>query len=135
MNYKSGFPTSPGTEMKVTPESAVPIIPKATKYHFEFLLALKNASLLLSFLLITLEIKINTPKYRMIIVKIAVDDINEFFVCAKIQKIICQLDNLSIGQLGNVSIRQLSEKDKLTTSLTNCHIDTLPHQHIDQLPH
>lgn len=47
-------------------------------------------------------------------VKIAVDDINEFFVCAKIQKIICQLDNLSI--------RQLSEKDKLTTSLTNCHI-------------
>jgi hypothetical protein len=46
-----GEPTSPGTEMKVTPESAVPIIPKATKYHFEFLLAVKNTSLPLSFLL------------------------------------------------------------------------------------
>ena len=51
LNCISGLPTCPGTEIKVTPESAVPIIPKATKYHFEFLLALKKASFPLSFLL------------------------------------------------------------------------------------
>jgi hypothetical protein len=34
-------PHSPGTEIKV--ESAVPIIPKATKYHLEFLFALKKS--------------------------------------------------------------------------------------------
>jgi hypothetical protein len=39
--------------MKVTPESAVPIIPKATKYHLEFLLAVKKTSFPLSFLLTT----------------------------------------------------------------------------------
>ena len=44
-----GSPTKPGTDIKVTPDNAVPIIPKATKYHFEFLLALKNASLPESF--------------------------------------------------------------------------------------
>ena len=62
LNCKSGFPTSPGTEIKVTPDKAVPIIPKATKYHFEFLLALKNVSLSELFLLTKLEIKINIPK-------------------------------------------------------------------------
>jgi hypothetical protein len=60
-----GAPTSPGTEIKVTPESAVPIIPKATKYHFEFLLALKKASFPLSFLLVKWEIVNNIPKYTM----------------------------------------------------------------------
>jgi apolipoprotein N-acyltransferase len=50
-----GDPTSPGTEIKVTPESAVPIIPKATKYHLEFLLAVKKTSLPLSFLLTLYE--------------------------------------------------------------------------------
>ena len=37
----------PGTEIKVTPESAVPIIPNATKYQGDFLFALKKVSLLL----------------------------------------------------------------------------------------
>jgi hypothetical protein len=40
---------------------AVPIIPKATKYHFEFLLALKKVSLSELFLLTIFEIKINNP--------------------------------------------------------------------------
>ena len=62
LNCKSGLPTSPGTEIKVTPDRAVPIIPKATKYHFEFLLALKKVSLSELFLLTKLEIKINNPK-------------------------------------------------------------------------
>ncbi|MDB5133598.1 MAG: hypothetical protein JWP37_201, partial [Mucilaginibacter sp.] len=38
-------PTFPGTEMNVTPLKAVPIIPKATKYHLEFRLATKKVSL------------------------------------------------------------------------------------------
>ena len=45
-----GEPTSPGTEIKVTPESAVPIIPKATKYNLEFLLALKKAAQAFAFI-------------------------------------------------------------------------------------
>ena len=62
LNCKSGIPTSPGTDIKVTPDSAVPIIPKATRYHFEFLLALKNVSLSELFLLTIFEIKISKPK-------------------------------------------------------------------------
>ena len=39
------FPTAPGTLTKVTPLNEVPIIPKATKYHLEFLLATKKVLL------------------------------------------------------------------------------------------
>lgn len=39
----------PGTEIKVTPESEAPIIPKATRYHGDELLALKKVSLVASF--------------------------------------------------------------------------------------
>jgi hypothetical protein len=35
-------PTNPGTDINVTPESEVPIIPKATTYHGDFLLAMKK---------------------------------------------------------------------------------------------
>ena len=37
--------TIPGTETKVTPEMEVPIIPKATIYHGDFLLPVKKAAL------------------------------------------------------------------------------------------
>jgi hypothetical protein len=37
--------TVPGTETKVTPESEVPIIPKATSTHEALLFALKNDAL------------------------------------------------------------------------------------------
>ena len=36
------MPTQPGTEIKVTPDNEVPIIPKATKYRGEFLFPTKN---------------------------------------------------------------------------------------------
>ncbi len=55
-------PTSPGTEIKVTPDKAVPIIPKATKYHLAFLLALKKASFPLLFLLVKCAIANRIPK-------------------------------------------------------------------------
>jgi hypothetical protein len=83
LNCKSGFPTSPGTEINVIPEIAVPIIPKATKYHFEFLLALKKVSLSELFLLTILEMKINNPKYIMIKDKMAIGDIIGFLVVLK----------------------------------------------------
>jgi hypothetical protein len=44
------------------PEMAVPIIPKATKYHLEFLFALKKVSLSELLVLTILDIKINKPK-------------------------------------------------------------------------
>lgn len=62
LNCKSGFPTSPGTEIKVIPEIAVPIIPKATKYHLEFLFALKKVSLSELFLLTIFDIIISILK-------------------------------------------------------------------------
>ena len=37
--------TMPGTDTKVTPEIEAPIMPKATIYHGDFLLALKKALL------------------------------------------------------------------------------------------
>jgi len=44
-SYTSGkAPTAPGIDMKVTPDKLAPIIPNATKYHLEFLLAVKNES-------------------------------------------------------------------------------------------
>jgi hypothetical protein len=44
-SFPAGLPTSPGTEIKVTPDNAVPIIPKATRYHLEFLFAVKKVEL------------------------------------------------------------------------------------------
>ena len=37
-------PTQPGTDIKVTPESDVPTMPKATQYHLLRRLALKKVS-------------------------------------------------------------------------------------------
>ena len=37
--------TIPGTETKVIPDKEAPIIPKATRYHGEFLSPLKKVSL------------------------------------------------------------------------------------------
>lgn len=53
--------THPGTEIKVTPESEAPIIPKATKYQGEELLALKNVLLSAAFPVMK-EIQSNTAK-------------------------------------------------------------------------
>ena len=53
------FPTVPGTETKVTPESEVPIIPKATNIQFEFLLPIKKDSLVAF-----LAVYIDTPNKR-----------------------------------------------------------------------
>jgi hypothetical protein len=53
----AGLPTSPGTDIKVTPDNAVPIIPKATRYHLEFLFAVKKVELSEDFL----EVKYDTP--------------------------------------------------------------------------
>jgi hypothetical protein len=50
-------PTNPGTEINVTPEMDVPIIPKATIYHFDFLFPKKNAALLSVFLPVKYEIR------------------------------------------------------------------------------
>jgi hypothetical protein len=55
-------PTFPGTEIKVTPESEVPIIPKATKYHLEFRLARKKVLLSDEFLDVKYETAIKTRK-------------------------------------------------------------------------
>ena len=57
--------TQPGTEIKVTPESDAPIIPKATKYHGDELLALKKVELFADFP-VKKEIPISTPKYPSI---------------------------------------------------------------------
>ena len=56
-------PTIPGTETKVTPEIDAPSIPMATIYHGDFLFPLKNASLLLLFLLTKAEIVSSSIKY------------------------------------------------------------------------
>ena len=57
--------TQPGTEIKVTPDREAPIIPKATKYQGDELLALKNV-LLFAFLPVINEINSNTLKYPVI---------------------------------------------------------------------
>jgi hypothetical protein len=80
LNCVSGFPTSPGTEIKVTPESAVPIMPKATKYHLEFLFALKKASFPVLFLLTKWEIRNKIPKYTVIRSTIAIGVISNIFI-------------------------------------------------------
>ena len=56
------LPTSPGTDIKVTPDKEVPIIPKATKYHGEDLFALKK-SVNLDFLVVRFDINNSTKKY------------------------------------------------------------------------
>src|SRR3954471_539149 len=58
-----GAPTLPGTDIKVTPLSAVPIIPKATRYHFELRLATKKVSLSADFRDVNHDISSNTKKY------------------------------------------------------------------------
>ena len=55
------LPTSPGTEIKVTPDKEVPIIPNATRYHGEDLFALKKSSKL-DFFVVILEINSRTRK-------------------------------------------------------------------------
>jgi hypothetical protein len=39
------LPTSPGTDIKVTPEMVAPIIPKATRYQGDFRFPVKKVSL------------------------------------------------------------------------------------------
>ena len=56
------LPTSPGTDIKVTPESAAPTIPNATKYHGDFRFAVKNACVSAP-RDVNHEIPINTRKY------------------------------------------------------------------------
>ena len=53
--------TIPGTETKVTPDMAEPIMAKATRYHGCFLLPLKNAALS-DFLPASQEMRITTAK-------------------------------------------------------------------------
>ena len=55
----------PGTEIKVTPESDAPIIPKATIYQGDCLFALKKASLL-SFFPVKNEMIMSMLKYPTI---------------------------------------------------------------------
>lgn len=55
-------PTAPGTEINVTPDRAVPIIPNATTYHLEFLFAMKKAELSDFFLEVKCAIPIKTVK-------------------------------------------------------------------------
>ena len=59
----------------------------------------------------------------MIIVKIAVDDINEFFVCAKIQKLMAQFEAIrkteQVGEYfveGVVNLKKLYSIDDLVTA-------------------
>ena len=57
-----GAPTFPGTDINVTPLKAVPIIPKATRYHFELRLATKKVSLSADFRDVSQDMTINTKK-------------------------------------------------------------------------
>lgn len=53
--------THPGTDMKVTPDNEAPIMPKATKYQGDELLALKKV-VLSAFFPVRKEIRINILK-------------------------------------------------------------------------
>jgi hypothetical protein len=55
------LPTSPGTEIKVTPEMVVPTIPKATMYQGDFRLPVKKDSVS-AFLDVNQETTINMRK-------------------------------------------------------------------------
>ena len=65
--------TVPGMEINVTPESDVPIMPKATIYHGDCLLARKKVCESV-FLPVRKEIKIRIQKYATIMPIISVGD-------------------------------------------------------------
>lgn len=65
MNWK--FPTIPGTETKLTPETDAPIIPMETIHQGDCLLPVKNASLSVDFRPAIKDINSNRRKYAMII--------------------------------------------------------------------
>jgi len=71
------LPTSPGTEIKVTPESEAPIIPKATIYQGDCRFPVKNA-LLSAFLPVNQETINNKMKYHATKLKTRYGDI--FFI-------------------------------------------------------
>ena len=66
--------TQPGTEMKVTPEMEVPIIPIAIKYQGDWRFAMKNEWLSEEPLLVRYEMRINIRKYPMRIKRISCGD-------------------------------------------------------------
>ena len=66
--------TFPGTEIKVTPESEAPIIPKATKYQGLCLSPVKKVSES-AFREVKIDIKISIAKYAINTVIIKVEDI------------------------------------------------------------
>ena len=61
-------PTSPGMEIKVTPDNEAPIIPKATTNQGDCLFPVKNVSLL-EFFEVSQDIKTSMAKYPAIMVK------------------------------------------------------------------
>jgi len=62
------IPTSPGIEIKVTPDNEAPIIPKATTNQGDCRLPVKNVSLL-EFFEVNQDISTRTAKYPAITVK------------------------------------------------------------------
>ena len=62
------IPTSPGIEIKVTPDKEAPIIPNATTNHGDCLLPVKKVSLL-EFFDVSQDIKTSIAKYPAIMVK------------------------------------------------------------------
>ena len=67
-------PTSPGTEIKVTPDNEAPIMPKATIYQGDFLLPRKKV-VLLAVLPVIAEIIRRAVKYIEIITNSLAGDI------------------------------------------------------------
>jgi len=63
------LPTSPGTEINVTPEIVKPTIPKATRYHGEHLFPVKKVSFL-AFLEEKYETHKRSTKKKIITVRI-----------------------------------------------------------------
>ena len=61
-------PTSPGIEIKVTPDNEAPIIPKATTNQGDCLFPVKKVSLL-EFFDVSQDMKTRIAKYPAIIVK------------------------------------------------------------------
>ena len=62
------MPTSPGTEIKVTPDNEAPIIPKATKNQGDCLSPVKKVSLEM-FLDVNQDIRNNSAKYDVITIR------------------------------------------------------------------
>jgi len=65
-------PTQPGTDINVTPESDVPIIPNATTNHGDFRFALKKVWLVAPFEVIKAILN-NNIKYKKIIENTSVE--------------------------------------------------------------